>query len=103
MSSIIEDQQLGWGKIFDGSGYCTKSLAEMVKLDESSFRKYLNCDRVPRATNHSKMEKAMKLASQLPRLQFHPSYGYATPDQIERLKTMKAGPDMNQLLKEIEE
>ena len=33
---------------------------------------------------------------------FHPSYGYATPEQIEKLKQLKLGADYQSLLKKIE-
>lgn len=33
---------------------------------------------------------------------FHPSYGYATAEQIDKLKELKVGPDYHRLLKEIE-
>jgi hypothetical protein len=95
--------QVDWNAIFEQSGYRIASLAEIAKIDEGSFRKYLHCDRIPREANRKKMEHAMKLASELPRLKYHPSYGYATPEQIERLKTMKVGADMDALLKRIEE
>lgn len=35
------------------------------------------------------------------RLKFHPSFGYATPEQIERLQAMNLGPDRDALISEI--
>jgi hypothetical protein len=36
-------------------------------------------------------------------MQKHPSYGYATPRQIELLKTLPIGPERSKILKDIEE
>lgn len=32
----------------------------------------------------------------------HPAYGYATAEQIEKLRTLGVGPDYYQLLKQIQ-
>lgn len=37
-----------------------------------------------------------------PRIPYHPAYGYATPEQIEQLKTLKDGTEYKQLWKIIE-
>lgn len=100
---MTEADQRDWEKIYDQCGYRAATLAEIAKIDEGSFRKYLKRERIPRDLNKAKMVKVMKIASQIPRLQFHPSYGYATPEQIERLKSIGSGPEMEYLLKQIEE
>lgn len=40
-------------------------------------------------------------AAKKPRLKYHPSYGYATEEQIAELKNCGVGPRMEQILKEI--
>ena len=53
--------------------------------------------------SHLRMKSIMKLADKDKRLKWHPSYGYATHEQIERLKRLGIGPDLELLLKQIEE
>jgi hypothetical protein len=36
------------------------------------------------------------------KIPFHPSYGYATPDQVQKLMELKDGTEYKQLLKQIE-
>lgn len=94
--------QLDWDKVYLESAYTIRALSEVSDVDECSVRKYLTCDRIPRGKNLKKMETAMFKIQKKPRLQFHPSYGYATPEQIDRLKTVGVGAEMDALLKEIE-
>lgn len=37
------------------------------------------------------------------KIPYHPAYGYATPEQIEKLKTLGKGPDYDHLWKVIAE
>lgn len=92
-----------WSTIYDESGYCVKTLAEMSEIDEGSFRKYLNGKRNPRQKNLKKMESIMQRAQKEPRIKYHPAYGYATEQQIEQLKEIGLGPVRDALLKKIEE
>lgn len=92
---------LDWTKAYDGCAYNMAAFAELAKIDEGSVRQYLRGLRVPRKTNLAKLEKAMLEATQKPRLERHPSYGYATDEQIQRLKSIGVGPQMDMLLKQI--
>lgn len=91
-----------WLPTFNSSGYMLCGLSGLARIDEGSLCKYLYYGRVPRKANLEKMEKAMFQASQKPRIQYHPAYGYATEDQIKRLKEIGVGMERGQIMKEIE-
>ena len=93
----------GWNDVFADSGWTLKSLADLVSIDHRSFKKYLDYHRFPRVKNLEKMEIAMLEAKKTPRIKFHPSYGYATEEQIRQLKTMGVCIERDMLLKKIEE
>lgn len=38
-----------------------------------------------------------------PPIPYHPAYGYATPEQIQKLQELKHGPDYDLLWKKIEQ
>jgi hypothetical protein len=51
--------------------------------------------------SYLRMESIMSPANEDGRLKWHPSYGYTTREQIERLKNLGIGPDLELVLKEI--
>src|ERR1700704_894082 len=91
-----------WATIYEECAYTIAGLAKLAKIDEGSIRKYLWSDRAPRKANLAKMEKAMYQAQKKPRLMRHPSYGYATEEQIKRLHEIGMGPEHDQIMREIE-
>jgi len=52
--------------------------------------------------NKEKIDKIMEHISKSPRMVKHPSFGYATEDEIKKLQTMGHCPDRDLILKAIE-
>lgn len=83
--------QIFWEKAYEECGYTYRGIARISGIDAHSVSEYIRCLRVPRKKNLEKMEKAMQRAVNLKRIPFHPSYGFATEEQIHKLKTLKKG------------
>lgn len=98
MSEICQSE---WIKIVDESAYTHKAAAEEARISYGLFRKYLLCEVVPRSRNKEKVFQAMAKIKNEKRIPFHPSYGYATEEQIEKLKSMGMCPDRDYLLTQI--
>lgn len=94
--------QCQWAEIYENSAYTIESLSKLAKVDGGSIRKYLWTSRTPRKSNMIKMEIAMYKAQKKPRLLRHPSYGYATEEQIKRLHEIGMCPERDMIMKEIE-
>jgi len=98
-SPIPHKDQSQWANIFNESGYSMDWLKNETKIDTVTLNKYIFNSRTPRKLNKVKMEKAMsKMSKGERKLERHPSYGYATPEQIELLNSMKIGSDRDYLL-----
>lgn len=95
--------QSEWREIFHNTGYTLRGLVGLSGICETSIRGYLFEDVVPRKKNKAMMEGAMFTAAQKPKLKLHPSYGYATEQQIKRLSEIGIGPEHEQILKAIEQ
>lgn len=55
----------------------------------------------PNNTNKERHSRIMRDLLKNPAKKKHPSYGWATPEQIKRLETLPPGPDKKLLLAEI--
>jgi hypothetical protein len=95
--------QEDWVNIVNESAYTVPAIAKAYGINETSLRSYLFKGVVPRQANQNKIQKIMEELMSDPKLQKHPSYGYATQEQIEALKDMGIGPDRDRLLKQIAE
>lgn len=82
-----------WQRIFNSSAVTLAYIERVHGLSESSLRKYLSGETTPREKNRAKMECAMKDALSNPRPEKHPSFGYATTEEIEAINTMGISPD----------
>lgn len=98
--SAIQDS---WFERYEACGYTYAGISRISKMDAGQISAYIRCIKIPRQKNLEKMEKIMLGAEKLKRIPFHPSYGFATEEQIHKLKTLKKGVDLDQVFKEIEE
>lgn len=78
--------QSNWRKIVNESRFRVKEIIDLYGFHDSCFFSWLRCATSPNKTNREKMVKAMTHANNEKRLPYHPSYGYATPEQIHRLR-----------------
>lgn len=95
------DRQTHWRKIINESAFTPSALIQRFNFNESSFYSWLRCDSSPKEENRNKMVNAMKAAMKEKRLPWHPSYGYATPEQIRRLQEIGLGEEYNRIMSQI--
>ncbi|WP_135436101.1 hypothetical protein [Hymenobacter fodinae] len=96
------DFQSDWWDIVDGCGLSINAICEDYDFKRKSFMKWLRCEAVPRDKNRERIIAAMSQLVEEKKLVKHPSYGYATPDQIKELSEIGMGPRRDYLLKQIE-
>lgn len=87
-----------WGEIVEQSELGYPGVAKEYGVSYGLLRKYVRGMVVPRKRNYEKMEAIMSDLMKRPAMIKHPSFGYATPDEIEKLKTMGRGPEFDKLM-----
>lgn len=103
MTDLEEIHQADWRDIFEYSIYRYTSICKKYGITIRSFTAWIHCDRKPQKKNQLIMVKVMNdLKRGEKRMQKHPSYGYATEDQIKRLDEIGIGPERDTILKAIE-
>lgn len=95
--------QTSWNNDIENSAYTIGGFIKEFEIPYSTLRSWLRGESTPRQKNLEKMEKAMKKVYSVQKIQRHPSYGYATPEQIEKLSSMGMGPDRDALMAKIQE
>lgn len=101
MSTARAVPEYGWIKVLDESAYTIKAFAAIYGLPRRQVSQWLAGKATPCKKNADKLDLAMKDLLNKPRLTRHPSYGYATEEQIKRLELLGIGPEREQLLKQI--
>lgn len=91
-----------WKSTIEESPYSIEAFCKAFELNYHTVLKWLNGKSKPREKNLTKMEEAMKTINGKKRLDKHPSWGYATPEQVERIKNLGLCPERDQILKQIE-
>lgn len=96
-------RQADWRDIVEQSCFTPTSLMAEYDIKESTFFGWLALR--SRASEKS-MEKMVKIMSKLltppcRRIEKHPSYGYATPEQIKRLGEIGLGQEHEQIMRAI--
>lgn len=93
-----------WAAIYNESAYSEETLANHVGVTIPQLHKYISGTTKPRKKNFTLMIEAMKMAlTAKGKIEFHPSYGYATTEQIARLREIGLCPERDQILKDIEQ
>lgn len=107
----VQDQMLGilhpekphdWQQIVEDCALSVNAICEDFEFKRQTFIKWIWGDQVPRKQNRERLIDAMRKLTETKKLPWHPSYGYATPEQIEKLNIMGLGPDRDRVLKQIE-
>lgn len=94
--------QSQWRRIVSESCYTFPVAALATGIHYDQFMKYLNEKIQPRRKNRETMEEFMAYFNEKKKIPFHPSYGYATPEQIEKLNSLPDGYELQHLKKQIE-
>ncbi len=92
-------RQSDWRKIVEESNQRPCDIIAQQNWKEGTFYSWLRCENTPR--NKEKVVEVMTKLGQTKKLPYHPSYGYATPEQIEELQKLGMGPDRDYLLAKI--
>lgn len=110
--NISLDNQDQWAEIFEQSDYTPEGASAQFGIPWATIKSWLYCKTdqqrgpLPLVTPSKKYrERAiemMKNMNQTKRMEKHPSYGYATPEQIKQLETLGIGPQRDHILAQIE-
>lgn len=84
------------------SSYTIKTFAEEAGLTTYRLMLYAKGIRKPRKKTQERIDEIMKQSTGHNQIIFHPSYGYATQQQIEKLRELKSGADFDYIMKQIE-
>jgi hypothetical protein len=99
---IAEIHQTEWQTIADESRYTLQAISKQTGVAWGSLKKYLCCETVPREKNRQRVNMAMNRLKEEKKIPFHPSYGYATPEQVKKLEAMGFSPERDLLMKQIQ-
>lgn len=94
-------QHQNWQAAIDDSAYTVGGFVKVSGIPYSTMRGWLLGETTPRQKNLEKMEEAMKKVYGDKKIPWHPSYGYATSPQIEKLNNLGLGPDRDYLMAQI--
>jgi len=95
------NKQTHWKDIVEYSDWTIPDIARVYGVAYGQLLSYLHVTTVPKK-NMPKMLKIMEKIMKSPRMKKHPSFGYATEDEIKKLQTMGHCPDRDLILKAIE-
>lgn len=89
--------------IYNNSAYTITGLSMEIGCSEDILRGWIYHDRTPRKKNKELFEKVMDILRKSPApIKYHPSYGYATEEQIKRLEQIGLGIERDSILRQIE-
>lgn len=91
-----------WQEIVNESAYTITAITKEFDINPSSLTNWVYCKVEPRQKSREKMEEILKNIAGQKRIPRHPSYGYATEEQIKKLERIGLGPDRDFLLKQIQ-
>lgn len=75
-----------WESTIDAGNLTIEGIGRAYDISANSLHKWLAGERKPRATSVKKMEEILNDLQKTKRIPYHPSFGYATSEQIARLK-----------------
>lgn len=95
------NKQTDWKDIVTDSDWNIPDIARVHGVSYGQLLSYLYVTTIPKK-NMPKMIKIMEIILKTPRMKKHPSFGYATEDEIKKLQTMGHCPERDMILKTIE-
>ncbi len=92
-----------WPFIIDASAYTQAGMVKSFGLCASTVAAWFRDEKpsTPRTKSIERMTPVMMTMQATPRLEKHPSYGYATPEQIDVLFGGGMCPDRDKILAQI--
>lgn len=91
-----------WNRIIDACDLSVAGISRQYEIAYSSLKNWLEDKATPRAKSRKAMEEVLMKLEKRPRIPFHPSYGYATAEQIARLKESIPEYDRKKILEQVE-
>ncbi len=95
------NKQCDWKNIVEDSDWTIPDISKVHGVSYGQLLSYLYVTTVPKK-NMPKMLKIMGEIMKSPRMKKHPSFGYATEEEIKKLQTMGHCPERDIILKAIE-
>lgn len=86
----------------DASGCTLTYLSCKYNVSENTVIRWVRKERRPQKRYEEIYAKMMKEIKSTPRMSFHPSYGYATEEQIKKLNSMMMGSEYDTLMAQID-
>lgn len=91
-----------WKQTYEASEWSLEAISAKFGPTVRQLKGWLYNGVQPQKTNLEIMEKIMaRIGKDTKKIPYHPSYGYATPEQIEKLNSLKLGDERNYLLARI--
>jgi len=94
--------QSHWPEIIDSSRYTTDAVSQKLNVTKQTLSAWLNKKAPRKPRREQEVVSAMAELLNKPRLEKHPSYGWARPDQIQRLNEIGIGPERDRIMKAID-
>jgi len=87
--------------IAQGCALTVGGIERTYEFSPQQVRNWLNGKVRPNAKNKLKLDGVFKMLKEKPRIPYHPSWGYATPEQIEK-KQQITPIERERIMKQIE-
>lgn len=91
-----------YAEIVENSIFTPEGIEQEYGIPARNVRDWSALKRSPRPENKEKFEEVLMGLQSKPKMQRHPSYGWATPEQIKDLERLGLGPTRDKILKDIE-
>ena len=101
--AVPDPERPGWWlDIVRDCALSQKAICDENKFNQKTFRKWIKGDQMPREKNRERIVAVMRTLIEQKKLVRHPSFGYATEEQIKKLNELGLGPDRDRILAQIE-
>jgi len=95
-------EELSVKEAIHGSLFTFKYISFRFSVPKSTLYGWNDTRIVPRKENQKSYNNILDLCMKNPRIPYHPSFGYATEEQIKELESLGVGEKKNRLLRDIE-
>lgn len=90
-----------WNGVVETCDLSPAGIERAYDFCTSQVRKWLDGDVIPAKKSRAKMEETLVMLKRTQRIPYSPIWGYATPEQIERLKAVIAPQERERIMAQI--
>ncbi|MBE0468116.1 MAG: hypothetical protein IBX55_01235 [Methyloprofundus sp.] len=90
-----------WRKAIESSAYSVRAISQKFSISSSTIARWMSSEDVKVRDPEKAKEILSEIKAGPKRMPYHPSYGYATPDQVDALATLNIGPNRNEVMRTI--